>query len=69
MPRYIFDDKSTLVQVMAQCRQAISLYLSGNGDPDLCHDMASLGPNELMYTGRKTGGTQSGQGAAYNPFH
>ena len=36
------DDKSTLVQVMAWCRQA-------NVDPDLCRHVASLGPNELSY--------------------
>ena len=38
------DDKSTLIQVMAWCRQAINW---ANIDPDLCRHMASLGPNEL----------------------
>ena len=41
MPQDITDDKSTLVQVMAWCRQA-------NVDPDLCRQMASLGFNELI---------------------
>ena len=47
------DDQSTLVQVMAWCRQATSHYLSQcwpswpNVDPDLCHHMASLGHDEL----------------------
>ena len=40
MPLDITDDKSSLVQVMAWCRQA-------NVDPDLCRQMASLGLNEL----------------------
>ena len=40
------DNKSTLVQVMAWCRQATSHYLS-QVDPDLCHHMASLGSSEL----------------------
>ena len=38
------DDKSTLVQVMAW-HQAITW---ANVDPDLCHHMAPLGPNELI---------------------
>ena len=41
-------DKSTLVQVMAWCRQATSTW--ANADPDLCHHMASLGHNELKYS-------------------
>ena len=54
MPLDLTDDKSTLVQVMAWCRQA-------NVDPDLCRQMASLGLNELthrdldkMYTSLQT---------------
>ena len=39
------DDKSTLVQVMAWCRQATSHYWA-NVDPVFCCYMASLGPNE-----------------------
>ena len=42
MPLDLTDDKSTLVQVMAWCRQAKT-----NVDPDLCRHMASLGLNEL----------------------
>ena len=44
MPLDITDDKSTLVQVMAWCHQAITW---ANVDPDLCRKMASLGLNEL----------------------
>ena len=40
MPLDLTDDKSTLVQVMAWCRQAT--------DPDLCHHMVSLGLNEFI---------------------
>ena len=40
MPLSLADDKSTLVQVMAWCRQS-------NGDQDLCCHMVSLGHNEL----------------------
>ena len=40
------DDQSTLVQVMAWCRQATSHYLS-QFDPDIWRHMASLGHNEL----------------------
>ena len=40
MPLDLTDEKSTLVQAMAWCRQA-------NVDPDLCRQMASLGLNEL----------------------
>ena len=39
------DDESTLVQVMAWCRQAITW---ANVDLDPCCYMASLGPNELL---------------------
>ena len=49
MPQDLTDDKSTLVQVMAWCRQATSYYLSQcwprsmltqiYADPDLCHHM------------------------------
>ena len=42
------DDKSTLVQVMAWCRQAASHYLSQCW-PSLCLRMASLGHDELSY--------------------
>ena len=41
MPHDLTDDRSTLVQVMAWCRQATSHYLSQ------CCLMASLGHNEL----------------------
>ena len=41
------NDKSTLIQVMAWCRQATSHYLSQCW-PDLCHHMASLNHNELI---------------------
>ena len=44
MPQYPFDDKSTLVHVMAQQHQAI---IWANADPDLCRHMTSLGRNEL----------------------
>ena len=44
------DDNSTLVQVMAWCRQATSHYLS-SVDPDLGRHMAALGPNELTHCG------------------
>ena len=46
MPLDLTDDKSTLVQVMAWCRQATSHYLS-LVDPDLCRHMVSLSHNEL----------------------
>ena len=45
------DDKSTLVQVMAWCRQATSHYLSQCWPISLCRHMPSLGPNELTYRG------------------
>ena len=41
------DDKSTLVHVMAWCRQATSHYLSQYW-PCFCRHMASLGPNEFI---------------------
>ena len=50
MPLNLFDDeKSTLVQVMAWCHQAASHFSSQwhYVDPDLCHDMASLGHGPL----------------------
>ena len=46
MPQNLTDDKSTLVQVMAWCRQAPSHYLSQCWPRSLRH-LASLGPNEL----------------------
>ena len=46
MPLDLTDDKSTLVQVMAWCRQATSHYLSQCWLSSLLV-MASLGPNEL----------------------
>ena len=45
MPEKLTDDKSTLVQVMAWCRQATSHY---KVDSVLCCHVASLGPNELI---------------------
>ena len=42
------DDKSTMVRVMAWCRQATSHYLS-QFDLDPCRHMASPGHNELTY--------------------
>ena len=46
MPQNIFDDKSTLVQVIAWCPQQQDITWA-NADPDLYHDMASPGHNEL----------------------
>ena len=46
MPQALTDDESTLVQVMAWCRQATSHY-PNSVDEDLQRHMASLGPNEL----------------------
>ena len=43
-----YDDRSTLVQVMAWCCQAPRHYLS-QGDRDLCYHMVSLGRNELKW--------------------
>ena len=47
MLQNIFDDKSTLVQVMAWCHQATSHYLS-HIEPDQCHHITSLGVNGLI---------------------
>ena len=49
MPQNTFDDKPTLVQVMACCltawrQQAITW---ANVDPDLCHHIASQGHHQL----------------------
>ena len=41
------DEKSTLVQIMAWCRQATTITWA-NVDPDLCLHMASLGPSEII---------------------
>ena len=46
MPQDLTDDKSTLVQVMAWCRQATSHYLN-SVDQDIQRHMASLGHNVL----------------------
>ena len=46
VPLDLTDDKSTLVQVLAWCNQATS-HTWANVHPDLCHQMASLGLNEL----------------------
>ena len=46
------DDQSTLVQVMAWCRQATS-HCFGQFWPDLSRHMASLGHNELIKTAAK----------------
>ena len=53
MPLDLTDDKSTLVQVMAWCRQAITW---ANVYPDLCHEMASLDLNELTHSGLRENG-------------
>ena len=50
MPLDLTDDKSTLVQALACCHQATS-HTWANADPDLCHQMASLGLNELKKMG------------------
>ena len=49
MPLDLTDDKSTLVQVMAWCRQATKQQAItwANVDLDLCRHMVSLGHNEL----------------------
>ena len=48
--KYLNDDKSTMVQVMAGCHQATSHYLTWvSDDLDLCHHLASLGHNELKW--------------------
>ena len=64
------DDQSTLVQVMAWCRQATSHYLSqcwprsllpygvttwANVDPDLCCHMESLGPMSYLISPGQNG--------------
>ena len=46
MPQDLSDDKSALVQVMAWYRRQQAITWA-NVDPDLCHHMVSLGPNEL----------------------
>ena len=48
MSQNLNDDKSTLAQVMAWCRQ--SLFTQINVDPNLCHQMESLGHSELKGT-------------------
>ena len=50
MPMDLNDGKSTLVQVMAWCRQATSHYLSQCWPRSLSPYMASLGHNELIGT-------------------
>ena len=45
MPQNLTNEKSTLVQVMSWCHQAITW---ANIDPDLCCHMASLGYKELI---------------------
>ena len=47
MPLDLTDDKPTLVQVMAWCRQATRHYLR-QCYPDLCRQMVLLGLNELI---------------------
>ena len=47
MPQNITDDKSTLFQVMAWCRQATSEITWASVDPDPCCHMVSLSHNEL----------------------
>ena len=49
MRQALTDDKSTLVQVMAWCRQATSHYLI-SVDQDPQRHMVSLGPNELKFS-------------------
>ena len=46
MPLDLTDDKSTLVQVMAWCRQQAITW--ANADPDLCCHKMSLGHKELI---------------------
>ena len=50
MPQNLTDDKSTLFQVMAWCRQAVrhQAITWTSVDQDFQRHMASLGPNELM---------------------
>ena len=45
MQQHTFDDKSTLDQVMAWCRQQQAIIWT-NVDPDLCRDMASVDQNK-----------------------
>ena len=47
--RDLTDDKSTLIQVMAWCRQAASYVTWANVDPDLCCHRALLGHNGLNW--------------------
>ena len=56
MPMSFIDDKSTLVQVMAWCRQATSHYLNQCWQ-DLCHYMVSLTHNELILVSSSGGCT------------
>ena len=46
MPQNLTDDKSTLVQVMAWCRQAKAVTWT-SVDQDLQRHMVSVGPNKL----------------------
>ena len=46
MPQSLTNKTSTLVQVMAQCRQA-NTFTWIKADPDLCHHMPSFSHNEL----------------------
>ena len=46
MPLDFTDEKSKFVQVMAWCRQQQAITRA-NVYPDLCHQKASLGLNEL----------------------
>ena len=49
MPQSPVDIMSTLVQVMAWCRQATSHYLNQCWPSSMCRHMASLGHNELTH--------------------
>ena len=53
LPQKTFDDRSTLVQVMAWCRQAPSHYLT-QCQPNLCHHMTSLDHNESKHVYLRT---------------
>ena len=55
IPRDLTDDKSTLVQVMAWCRQATSHYLGANVYLVPCRHMASTGHNDLTYINLNVG--------------
>ena len=48
MPQDLTDEKTTLVQVMAWCRQVHKAITWTSVSQDLKRHMASLGPNELM---------------------